>query len=157
MWYECYCRGFCRSLKSFSSTRAHLFVYSSTFSMRTISYPKKDVALMFIFIFIMKSTILQNTCQVYYRLTIFYYIAGYEATNSTHPFSGSAPHATTTQSSLVFVSISLPFVQVFSPVGWSYPQKDLLKNTQTKSHNINEWCEWITTKRRGYLYKSGDI
>lgn len=131
MWYECYCRGFCRSLKSFSSTRAHLFVYSSTFSMRTISYPKKDVALMFIFIFIMKSTILQNTCQVYYRLTIFYYIAGYEASNSTHPFSGSAPHATTTQSSLVFVSISLPFVQVFSPVGWSYPQKDLLKNTQS--------------------------
>lgn len=41
MWYECYCRGFCRSLKSFSSTRAHLFVYSSTFSMRTISYPKQ--------------------------------------------------------------------------------------------------------------------
>lgn len=153
-----YCRGFCRSFKV-------LFLNSSS-SIRLLQYlfhaynflsKKKDIALMFIFIFIMKSTILQNTCQVYYRLTIFYYIAGYEATNSTHPFSGSAPHATTTQSSLVFVSISLPFVQVFSPVGWSYPQKDLLKNTQTKSHNINEWCEWITTKRRGYLYKSGDI
>lgn len=153
-----YCRGFCRSFKVlFLNLSSSIRLLQYLFHAYNFLSKKKYIALMFIFIFIMKSKILQNTCQVYYRLTIFYYIAGYEATNSTHPFSGSAPHATTTQSSLVFVSISLPFVQVFSPVGWSYPQKDLLKNTQTKSHNINEWCEWITTKRRGYLYKSGDI